>query len=109
MLTATNIAVNRICMKATRFFSSLVGFGFLLFAPIWLAEAAQFTIVPSLSTNEAGSTIQLSALQDGVPPGVTNTFQWSFGGATLADGGQVSGAQSAILTISNATLTNSGV
>src|SRR5947209_3807960 len=67
-----------------------------------------FTVAPAVSTNLVGSTVQLSVLENGLPPVDRLNYQWLQNGAILVDGGNVSGLQSQTLTITNAVSTNAG-
>jgi hypothetical protein len=67
-----------------------------------------FTVAPAVSTNLVGSTVQLSVLENGLPPIDQLNYQWLQNGAIIVDGGNVSGSQSRNLTISGAVSTNAG-
>src|SRR5439155_778711 len=67
-----------------------------------------FTVVPAASTNVVGSVVQLSVLENGLPPVDQLNYQWLQDGTILVDGGNISGSQTATLTITNAALTNAG-
>jgi hypothetical protein len=67
-----------------------------------------FTVVPLFSTNLVGSTVQLSVLENGLPPVDQLDYQWFKDRTNLVDGGNVSGSQTATLTITSAALTNAG-
>jgi hypothetical protein len=65
-----------------------------------------FATPPSPPTAYVGRTVNLSAVATGVP---VPTYQWQDGsGHNLVNGGQISGATSSTLTISNVTLGNNG-
>jgi hypothetical protein len=67
----------------------------------WLAITAQ----PQGATVVAGSTVTLTVTAAGTTPML---YQWQKNGANLADGGHVSGANTAALTLSNVTFLDSG-
>ena len=67
-----------------------------------------FTVVPSVSTNIAGSEVQLTLLENGLPPVDVLDYQWSKDGTNLVDTDNIIGSQSNILTIASADLTNTG-
>lgn len=67
-----------------------------------------FTVAPAVSTNLVGTTLQLTLLENGLPPVDIVDYQWSVAGTNLVEGGNISGVQTPILTITAAQLTNSG-
>jgi len=67
-----------------------------------------FTITPASSTNLVGSTVQLRLLENGGPVFEIFEYQWVHDGISLLDGGNISGAQTSILTITDAQLTDGG-
>ena len=62
-------------------------------------------VQPISQTNGVGTTVTLAVTAIGTDP---LSYQWLLGGTNLVDGGQINGAISNILTISNAQLTNDG-
>lgn len=64
-----------------------------------------FTQVPAGGTFDLGGTLTLSATVSGSQP---MTFAWSFQGQPLANGGRISGADTATLTITGLTATDQG-
>jgi len=78
--------------------SDLAGINVLLLDP-----AGVLTNPPSVTAVEGG-TIKISA----TPTGTANTYQWLHYALPLANGGRISGADSPVLTITTAQLTDSG-
>ncbi len=71
-----------------------------------LNPATVITTQPAANTSQCtNSTIALSASASGSG---TITYQWKYGSANLSNGGNVSGAQSPSLSITNATSANTG-
>lgn len=70
------------------------------------AVAPSFTLQPAASQSvNAGSTVNFTVTASGTP---APTFQWKKNGSNLANGGNVSGATSATLTLTNVTAADSG-
>ncbi|MDI1338015.1 MAG: MBG domain-containing protein [Lacunisphaera sp.] len=67
--------------------------------------APQIVTQPAGQTVAAGATVTLSVAATGSTP---LAYQWRKGGAALANGGVVSGATTATLTLSGVTVLNSG-
>ncbi len=63
----------------------------------------EFTVQPTSQTVATGATVALNA-----PASNSPTYQWSFNGSPLSNGGVVSGATSSTLVISGATSANAG-
>jgi hypothetical protein len=71
-----------------------------------LTVASPLTVTaPQSQTNYAGKNVNLSVTASGTAP---FAYQWQDGGISLANGGTISGANSNVLTIAPATITNSG-
>jgi hypothetical protein len=64
-----------------------------------------FTNVPDSQTVDPGATVSLNAQATGTSP---VSYQWSLNGAPLADGGNISGSTSNVLTIQSITAANLG-
>jgi alpha-tubulin suppressor-like RCC1 family protein len=64
------------------------------------------TVPPASQTNGVGTTVTLAVTAIGTPP---LKYQWWDGTNLVKNGGQISGATSNVLTISNVQLTNDGI
>jgi uncharacterized delta-60 repeat protein len=81
-------------------FTNVNGFAVQKFARLWEQAAASpmITLQPQSQTNTAGSTANFIVGAAGTVP---LTYQWRKGGQNLNDGGNLSGASSSSLVISN--------
>jgi uncharacterized repeat protein (TIGR03803 family) len=68
--------------------------------------AVIITTQPQSQTANVGSTVQLSVAAD--PSGGPYTYQWYFANNALADGNDISGSQSATLTLNNVQQSQAG-
>jgi hypothetical protein len=75
---------------------------------VLVGDAAQITISgqPQSVVTYTGNTANLAA--SGISGSIPITFQWLFDGQSLTNGGNISGAQSSTLTITDTTTTNVG-
>jgi hypothetical protein len=88
----------------------LLGLWLAVLCPVSLhADTNVYALSPGISTNLLGSTVQLSVLQNGLPLHSGFDFQWREGGTNLVDGGNISGSQTPVLTLTNLQLSDSGV
>src|SRR5512140_3792627 len=69
------------------------------------AQAPNITQQPQSQSALAGTTVSFTVAATGKTP---LSYYWSFNGNTLADGGRISGAATATLTISNIAGTDAG-
>ena len=70
---------------------------------VWLPPV--FTAQPTNQAARTGSTATFSAAVNGTAP---FSFQWLKNGAALADGGNISGSLTAVLTVANLTTNDAG-
>ncbi|MGA2246085.1 MAG: LamG domain-containing protein [Verrucomicrobiota bacterium] len=75
---------------------------------VLVGEAAQIAILgqPQSVVTYTGNTVNLTA--SGITGSIPITFQWLFDGRNLTNGGNISGAQTSTLTITDTTTTNVG-
>ncbi len=71
----------------------------------WTVLPPVITTQPTNQAAAAGSTVTFVLTATGTPPLI---YQWQLNGTNLVNGGSISGATSATLTLSNAQTTNSG-
>ena len=69
----------------------------VLFGPTPLAQGAFITTQPHDTNVLAGSNATFTVVAGGTAP---LGYRWSFGGTNLTDGGRISGATNATLTLS---------
>jgi hypothetical protein len=75
---------------------------------VLVSDAAQIAISgqPQSVVTYTGNTANLTA--SGITGSIPITFQWQFDGQNLTNGGNISGAQTSTLTITDTTTTNAG-
>jgi MBG domain (YGX type)/Immunoglobulin domain len=81
------------------------GHAAFFFIPCQLGVRPTINVTPQSQTNTIGSQVIFSVSAGGTLP---LAYQWKFNGAILTNGGQISGAQSNILTLNNITVSNAG-
>jgi hypothetical protein len=74
-------------------------------AILTVASSPLILVQPTNQTMAVGATATLAVTAIGLAP---LSYQWQMDGTNLTDGGQINGAISNVLTISNVQLTNSG-
>jgi hypothetical protein len=74
-------------------------------AVLTVASSPLILVQPTNQTMAVGATATLAVTAIGLAP---LSYQWQMDGTNLTDGGQINGAISNVLTISNVQLTNSG-